>query len=158
MSEARSEAEIRKWQRRSFMLTLLGSVGAALLFFYSFVLGAWLGPGPLHPIEIAVGTTFSLLLGSFMSRPILKRRIEMKARWVTELKLGKKRCRVAFFEDHAQVGREILVLARVQSTKLNGGTLTVSYDRFGDPEPLTFVLSGPEPSIERAQKYFERAA
>lgn len=156
MGEGRSEADIRRELRRVRRLSLLGSVGAALLFFYSFVFGAWLGPGPLHPIEIAAGTSFSLVLGVFMARPIMRRRLEMQAKWVTELKLGKRRRRVAFFEDYAEIGGDILVLARVQKTKLQPGALEIVYDRFGDPEPVSYVLSGASASLERAERYFAR--
>jgi hypothetical protein len=156
MSEARTEEDIRRADKRSALTSLLGSIGAALLFFYSFVFGAWLGPGPLHPIEIAAGSTFSLLLGTFMSRPIVRRRMEMQARWVTELEVGKKRRRISFFGDHARVGNDIVLLSRIQETKLENGVLSVRYDRFGQPEPTVYALKGPGPSLERAQKHFER--
>lgn len=153
MAEPRTEEELRRARRRLARMSALGSVGVALLFFYSFVLGAWLGPAPLHPIEIAAGSAFSLVLGLFMGRPITRRRLDMQAAWVTVLKVNGRRRRVAFFEDHAALGSELLVLARVQEVRLADGTLSVRYDRFGEPEPVEYALTGPEASLERARKH-----
>lgn len=153
MAEPRTEEELRRRRRRVTRLSALGAVGVALLFFYSFVLGTWLGPGPLHPIEIAAGTAFSLVLGLVMSRSIARRRLDMEARWVTSLKVDGRRRRVAFYEDHAELGGELLVLARVQEVRLADGALSVRYDRFGEPEPVMYSLVGPEASLERARKH-----
>jgi hypothetical protein len=151
MSALDDRTPIKARRRRELWRAIFTMVATSELFFGSFVFGAWLGPAPMRPLEILGGGLFSAALGLVMAWPLVKKRIESDARWVTQLREGGKGRSVSFFEDHVVVDKEIIPARRILRAALEDEKLLLRYDVFGEREAIERTFEAPLATLERME-------
>ena len=148
--EARARLKDIRSRRSTRALTgLLVAVGSLQLMVLSFVGGYLFGPGELPAREVFVGVTTAFVLGVALSLLFGRRRLERGASWVGALSEGAQRRRVALFDDHVTVDREILVPMTVERADLSGESLTVRYIDPIAEGPVLREFSGPRADLAR---------
>src|SRR5687768_7166061 len=87
--------------------------------FWSFAVGSALGPAPLQIAELIAGTLFSFALGMFASSMAVRRRIEAPALVVAKLREGRKKKRVAVFDEYLTIDDEVISRPRLHQAVMS---------------------------------------
>lgn len=117
------EQEIRRARARTSFRALLISIATAQLLFWSFALGATFGARPLIMPELLSGALFSLGLGTLMSWPSIRRRLDADALASARVREGRKKRRIAVYEDHVVVDQQIILRASIQRVEADADIL-----------------------------------
>jgi hypothetical protein len=113
------EEEIRQARGKEALSAVAWSVGSSEALFWSFAIGAAFGPAPLHIPELIAGTLFSFALGMITSSWSVRRRLEVPALVVAKLQEGRKRKRIAVYEEYLTIDDEVVSRARLRGVVLS---------------------------------------
>src|SRR5262249_36992821 len=113
--------------------TLISAIATTEFLLASFSIGAYFGPGPLKPIEIALGGGAALALGVGAALPMIRRRLEKDATFSATFSEGRRAVRAVVFEDYFLLGPEVVLRALVSSVELETDVLVLRYQdpRYG---------------------------
>jgi hypothetical protein len=141
-------------RRRAIEATwaVLWSVGSAELLFASFAIGATLGPVPLRPIEVLLGSTVFFAIGVIASFWLARKRQEAGSRFQTRVRDGRHERRVVVFDQYLTIGPEVVIKEAITEVALDERGLVL---RYRDPRfegPVLRELSGETADLEELKK------
>lgn len=137
---------------------IIWAVGSAELLFAAFAIGAALGPMPLRPIEVLIGSTAFFATGVVASFWLAKRRQEEGSLFELEVRDGRHARRVVVFDRYLSIGSEIVVKEAITELELDERGLVL---RYVDPRyegPVLRELSGDPTALSKLKELAKPAA
>lgn len=146
---------LKRGRARSALAAIGWTVGSAQVMFWSFAIGAALGPGPLLIMELIAGALFAFALGMVMSSVVVRRRLEADAVVIARVREGKRGKRLAVFDEFLTIDEELILRSRVKKALLTDGPaleLAIASSELGDEAVIvTRSFGGPRPVLARVR-------
>lgn len=146
---------IRATRSRAAKKGVMSTVLQAQFLFWAWAFGWTLGPSPLRLSEIGAGALFTFAVGALVSWPFTRRRIEAGVRWRTKLREGRKKRRLAFFEDYLTIDDEIVLRSLVRSAAIDDDMLRVAYAAVFDGHEIVRLFQGEAKTMTRVRNDLE---
>jgi hypothetical protein len=132
---------------------LLASVVVAQLFFSSFALGHWLGPRPMTSPELLIGAGAALGLGLLGAVLTARRRRERGAMLTAHVVEGRRRRRLAVFDEHLTLDGEVVLKDSLEPPRRPAeGHLVLRYRDPRHAGPVLRELEGDEAVLFRLER------
>lgn len=142
------QAALAERRAKGATLAFFIAIGSAELMFLSFAVGSALGPFPLRPLEIVLGSTASFALGAGAATLMARRHLLKGSRFSCVVVEGRKKHRVVLFDDYLTIGREIVLREAIESVVVEARGLVLRYKDPKHDGPVLRELSGAVGELE----------